>query len=80
MPNVKLYAVAPPPPNPKGVTVLVTEGGDKTRSVFVGGGTFNYLCAKCDHPIGVNLEERQIRNLVIQCPACGQYNDTEPSN
>ena len=38
------------------------------------GGT-TYQCGNCGLPLISNIREGQVRNIVIKCPLCGEYNE-----
>jgi len=47
----------------------------KVSPTFKGGGDVDYLCGSCGALIAEKVRRGQIRNIVVRCPKCGQYNE-----
>ena len=62
---------------------IVPEPPEKTRTVieskvtpaFKGEGDIDYICGNCGVVLAEKIRQGQIRNIVIHCPKCGQYNE-----
>lgn len=62
---------------------IIPEPAEGTRTVIApaampaikGEGDTNYLCANCDTKIVEKVGKGQIRNIVIRCSVCGNYNE-----
>lgn len=44
---------------------------------FIGDRTEDLLCGNCDHLLAHSVERESLPRLVLQCPSCEYYNDTE---
>jgi uncharacterized ferredoxin-like protein len=71
--NKKLKII--PKPKEGTRTVLVTKAGQGVI-YFKGNGDTNLICGNCGTILCENINEGQIRNIVLQCPICRLYNDT----
>lgn len=62
---------------------VVPKPGERTRTVieskvspaFRDEGDFDYVCGNCGAVIAEKVRPGQIRNIVVHCPKCGQYNE-----
>jgi len=60
-------------PKPREGSRTVIES--KVSPVFKGEGDVNYICGNCGAILAEKVRQRQIRNIVVLCPKCGQYNE-----
>lgn len=51
---------------------------DKVGSIFVRGEKHgvSYDCGNCETPLLIDIEEWQVKNIVLRCPNCGAYNES----
>jgi len=76
MPTVKKLNVIPKPlPNTR--TVL-EPAKDFEGPFFTGDEDINYVCGNCGYLLAKEIREGQIRDIVVRCPKCGQYNEFPP--
>ena len=47
----------------------------KVSPAFKGGGDVDYVCGSCEALIAEKVHRGQIKNIVVHCPRCGQYNE-----
>jgi len=47
----------------------------KVSPAFKGEGEVNYICGNCGAILAEEVRQGQIRNIVVHCPKCGQYNE-----
>ncbi len=47
----------------------------KVSPAFRGEGDTDYICGGCGTLIAEKVRSGQIRNIVVCCPKCGQYNE-----
>ena len=47
----------------------------KVSPAFKGEGEVDYICGCCGAILAENVRQGQIKNIVIHCPKCGQYNE-----
>ena len=60
-------------PKPREGSRTVIES--KVSPVFKGEGDVDYLCGNCGTIVAEKVRRGQIRNMVVYCPKCGQYNE-----
>jgi len=60
-------------PKPREGSRTVIES--KVSPAFKGEGDMDYICGNCGALIAENVHRGQIRNIVVHCPKCGQYNE-----
>jgi len=60
-------------PKPREGSRTVIES--KLSPAFKGEGEVNYICGSCGAILAEKVRQGQIRNIVIYCPRCGQYNE-----
>ena len=59
-------------------TILVKEKNENSFArAFKGKGDLNLLCGYCESVLCEGINIGQIRGIVIKCPVCNNYNDTE---
>ena len=82
----QIRMIPTPPPAEGSRCVAELEVGDSGDTVFfvgagaVRGGT-DYVCGQCRAILVEQVRPRAIKNVVLQCAACGTYNDSpEGSN
>jgi len=61
-------------PKPKTRAVLEPKVGE-VLPVIQGHGSLNLLCGNCGAVLVKGIDEGEIRNMVIHCPICRDYND-----
>jgi len=69
MPEIKLTII--PKPHEDSRTVIES----KVSPVFKGEGEVNYICGNCEAILAEKVHQGQIRNIVVRCPKCEQYNE-----
>ncbi len=69
MPNITLPIIQKPTEGTRSVLQR------KAKPFIKGKGQINYLCGGCGETLLENVEAGQIKNIVIRCPTCGNYND-----
>ena len=49
----------------------------KVGPAFKGDGDTDYICGKCGTVLAEKMRKGQvqIKNIVVRCPKCGQYNE-----
>lgn len=67
--KIKLSTVAKPHEGSR--TVIES----KVSPAFRGKGDVDYICGGCGTLIAEKVRRGQIRNIVVRCPECGQYNE-----
>ena len=67
--KIKLNIVAKPPEGSR--TVIEC----KVSPAFRGEGDTDYICGDCGTLIAEKMRRGQIKNIVVRCPKCGQYNE-----
>ena len=67
--KIKLSTV----PKPREGSCTVIES--KVSPAFRGEGDADYICGDCGALIAEKVRRGQIRNIVVRCPKCGQYNE-----
>jgi hypothetical protein len=72
----KLKVIPKPKENTRAVLVLKPDP-NKTSTVIKGQGDVNLICGYCESVLCENVNFGQIRNLVVKCPVCNNYNDTQ---
>ena len=60
-------------PRPRRGTRTVIES--KVSPAFKGEGNVDYICGNCRALIAEKVHRGQIRNIVVHCPKCSQYNE-----
>ena len=60
-------------PKPREGTRTVIES--KVSPAFKGEGDVDYICRNCGAILAEKVYRGQIRNIVVHCPKCGQYNE-----
>ena len=60
-------------PEPREGNRTVIES--KASPAFKGEGDVDYICGNCGAILAGKLRRGQIRNIVVHCPKCGQYNE-----
>ena len=60
-------------PKPSEGTRTVIES--KVSPAFKGEANVDYICGSCGALIAEKVHRGQIRNIVVHCPKCGQYNE-----
>lgn len=71
MKRIHLRAIPEPEPNTRSVIVYQGPG----TVAIKGEGTTTFVCAACESPLAENVEELQLRNLVLVRNGCGAYNE-----
>ena len=66
---IKLSIIPEPPEGSR--TVIES----KVSPAFKGEGEVDYMCGSCGALIAEKVRLGQIRNIVVHCPKCGQYNE-----
>ena len=67
--KIKLSAV----PKPREGSRTLIES--RVSPAFRGEGDTDYICGGCGTLIAEKVRHGQIRNIVVRCPKCGQYNE-----
>lgn len=60
------------PKPPQGTRTVIES---KVSPAFKGQGDTDYICGNCGAILAGKVRQGQIRNIVIHCPNCGQYNE-----
>ena len=60
-------------PKPREGSRTVIESN--VSPVFKGEGNVDYICGNCGAILAEKVRQGQIRNIVVHCPKCGQYNE-----
>ena len=60
-------------PKPREGSRTVIES--KVIPAFRGEGDVDYLCGKCGATLAEKVRRGQIKNIVVHCPKCRQYNE-----
>ncbi len=60
-------------PKPSEGTRTVIES--KVSPAFKGEGGSDYICGNCGTVLAEKIRRGQIKNIVVYCPKCGQYNE-----
>ena len=47
----------------------------KVNPAFKGEGDSDYVCGNCETILAEKIRRGQIKNIVVRCPKCGQYNE-----
>jgi uncharacterized ferredoxin-like protein len=64
-------------PEPKeGTRTVIVRDVKSKLPYFKGAGNLNLVCGNCGFVLCKKINEGQIRNIVMQCPECGLFNDT----
>ena len=57
-------------------TVFVRKPNEKSFSTYFNGkGDLNLICGYCETMLCEGINAGQIRNIVLQCPVCNNYNE-----
>jgi DNA-directed RNA polymerase subunit RPC12/RpoP len=70
MNTIKMSAASTFDSKPEIAPAANYEGGP----LMSGPGDTTYLCAGCEKPIAVGLDEQQIRENILRCWSCGTRN------
>ena len=71
MKRIHLRSIPEPEPNTRSVILYQGPG----TVVFKGTGSTTFVCAACESPLAENVEELQLRSLVLVCKGCGAFNE-----
>ena len=52
----------------------VIKAASDVETPVLGEGDTNYICGNCGKVILENIVKGQIKNIVFECPTCGEYN------
>ena len=65
-----------PKPKENARTVLVLKPDPDLPSIVIKGvGNLNLLCGYCEYVLCEKVGIGHIRNVVLKCPVCNNYND-----
>lgn len=67
--RIKLDIIRRPPAGTR--TVIESE----VSPAFKGEGDCDYICGNCGGILAEKMRREQIKNIVVHCPKCGQYNE-----
>lgn len=74
----KLRVIPEPTPNTR--TVLVAGESHNPPFRFMrGGGNIDLICGGCGYKLATKVAATAIKNIVLKCPDCSAFNDTEPA-
>jgi uncharacterized Zn finger protein (UPF0148 family) len=59
-------------PEPEPGTATVFKGA--TNPLGTGNGDLTMICGKCKMPLMENMNDGQVRGVVLYCANCGSYN------
>jgi predicted RNA-binding Zn-ribbon protein involved in translation (DUF1610 family) len=54
--------------------MAVIKAAPNVETPVLGEGDTNYICGNCGNIILKNVIKGQIKNIVFECPTCGEYN------
>ena len=60
------------PKPPEGTRTVIES---KVSPVFKGEGDLDYRCGNCGTILAEKMRQGQIKNIIVHCPKCGQYNE-----
>ena len=67
--RIKLATIPKPP---EGTRTVIES---KVSPAFKGEGDSDYICGNCGAILAEKIRQGQIKNIVMYCPKCGQYNE-----
>lgn len=67
--RIKLNVIPKPP---EGTRTVIES---KVSPAFKGEGDCDYTCGNCETILAEKVRRGQIKNIVVHCPKCGQYNE-----
>jgi len=67
--KIKLAIISKPP---EGTRTVIESNASPA---FKGEGDSDYICGNCGAILAEKIRRGQIKNIVVRCPKCGQYNE-----
>jgi hypothetical protein len=71
----KKLRVIPKPKEGTRTVLVLKPNPDKPSTVFKGQGDLNLICGYCESILCEGINAGQIRNMVLKCPVCNNYNE-----
>ncbi len=76
MAKIRLRVIPEPE---EGTRAILVKGGDEEGTVYIRGEHTGrvHVCGACDAPLMEGVSREQVGDAVLQCPACGAFNEAK---
>lgn len=71
----KKLKVIPKPKEGTRTVLVLKPNPDKPSTIIKGQGELNLICGYCESVLCESVTTGQIRNIVLKCPVCNNYNE-----